>query len=223
LGADVGYLDAYQGHGSVAVPQGILCSWITLTHGGILVNTHGERFGDEMEGYSSFARRVLAQPEGVAYVIIDRRIDGMCRPFSDYQSLVDTGAPQWAADANELARAIGAPPDRLRETLHAALGCAGGAQSDQFGRTDWEAPLEPEFGYIKVTGALFHTQGGLLVDGNARVLKSGRPIPGLYAAGGSAAGISGVGADGYLAGNGLLGALGLGYLAGRDLAAPDTP
>jgi fumarate reductase flavoprotein subunit len=71
---------------------------------------------------------------------------------------------------------------------------------------------------VKVTGALFHTQGGLLVDGHARVLRDGRPIPGLYAAGGAAAGISGHGADGYLAGNGLLSALGLGYLAGRHLA-----
>ena len=66
-----------------------------------------------------------------------------------------------------------------------------------------------------MTGALFHTQGGLCVDEHARVLAGGRPVPGLYAAGGAAAGISGHGADGYLAGNGLLSALGLGYLAGH--------
>jgi fumarate reductase flavoprotein subunit len=69
-----------------------------------------------------------------------------------------------------------------------------------------------------VTGALFHTQGGLKVDGTARVLGGGTPIPGLYAAGGAAVGISGHGAAGYLAGNGLLSALGLGFLAGRDTA-----
>jgi len=46
------------------------------------------------------------------------------------------------------------------------------------------------------------------------VLRSGAPINGLYAAGGAAVGISGHGAAGYLAGNGLLSALGLGYLAG---------
>jgi fumarate reductase flavoprotein subunit len=68
---------------------------------------------------------------------------------------------------------------------------------------------------VKVTGALFHTQGGLAVDSHARVLRRGVPIPGLYAAGGAAVGMSGHGADGYLAGNGLLAALGLGYLAGR--------
>jgi fumarate reductase flavoprotein subunit len=50
------------------------------------------------------------------------------------------------------------------------------------------------------------------------VLRDGAPVRGLYAAGGAAAGVSGHGAAGYLAGNGLLSALGLGYLAGRELA-----
>ena len=69
-----------------------------------------------------------------------------------------------------------------------------------------------------MTGALFHTQGGLLVDEHARVLRDRRPVAGLYAAGGAAAGMSGHGAAGYLAGNGLLAALGLGYLAASHLA-----
>jgi fumarate reductase flavoprotein subunit len=48
------------------------------------------------------------------------------------------------------------------------------------------------------------------------VLKAdGGVVRGLYAAGGAAAGISGHGADGYLAGNGLLSAFGLAYLAGQ--------
>ena len=67
--------------------------------------------------------------------------------------------------------------------------------------------------------ALFHTQGGLVVDGSARVLRpDGTPIEGLYASGGAAAGISGHGAAGYLAGNGLLPALGLAFLAAEDVA-----
>jgi fumarate reductase flavoprotein subunit len=72
---------------------------------------------------------------------------------------------------------------------------------------------------VKVTGALFHTQGGLSVNGDANVLRDGEPIPGLYAAGGAAAGISGNGAAGYLSGNGLLAALGLGFIAGRTITS----
>jgi fumarate reductase flavoprotein subunit len=67
---------------------------------------------------------------------------------------------------------------------------------------------------VRVVPALFHTQGGLLVDEHARV----RNVAGLYASGGAAAGISGHGATGYLAGNGLLPALGLAYLAGQHVA-----
>ena len=40
----------------------------------------------------------------------------------------------------------------------------------------------------------------------------------LYAAGGAARGVSGRGADGYLAGNGLLSAVGGGWLAAQDMA-----
>jgi NADPH-dependent 2,4-dienoyl-CoA reductase/sulfur reductase-like enzyme len=56
------------------------------------------------------------------------------------------------------------------------------------------------------------TQGGLLVDAKARVLHH-------YAAGGTAVGVSGSdGGRGYCSANGLLAALGLGRIAGRDAA-----
>lgn len=64
--------------------------------------------------------------------------------------------------------------------------------------------------------ALFHTQGGLAVDEDARVLdRTGRPFPNLFAGGGAACGVSGPDASGYLSGNGLLTAIAPGYLAGR--------
>jgi fumarate reductase flavoprotein subunit len=222
LGADAGYLDAYQGHGSVATPQGILCTWVTITHGGWIVNARGERFADESTGYSEFARSVVAQPEHIAWVVLDKRIDRACEPFADYQALVDNAAIRWVADADELARTIGAEPERVRTTLEMAERAARGQASDPLGRSAWEAPLAPPYGLVKVEGALFHTQGGLLIDQNAAVLRQGRAIPGLYAAGGAAAGMSGHGPDGYLAGNGLLAALGLGYLAGTGAARART-
>jgi fumarate reductase flavoprotein subunit len=218
LGADVGYLDAYQGHGSLATPHGTLLTWATVMHGALLVNADGERFGDETEGYSEFGARVVAQPDSVAWMIFDERIDAACRVFADYQDLLAAGAIRWADDVEALARLIHAPHDRLTDTLAAAHAAARGTADDPHGRTAFEGPLDPPYAAVKVTGALFHTQGGLHVDGDARVLAGGAPIPGLYAAGGAAVGISGHGAAGYLAGNGLLAALGLGYLAGRDVA-----
>lgn len=215
LGADLRDLDAYQGHGSVATPHGTLLTWATVMHGAVLVNGVGERFGDETVGYSEFGARTLAQPGGVAWMVFDERIAEACRPFVDFRDILDAGAVRWAADAEELAMLIGAGPDEMARTLAAADDSAAGRAADPFGRKDWEAPLSPPYAAVKVTGALFHTQGGLAVDRHARVLRGGEPVPGLYAAGGAAVGMSGHCADGYLAGNGLLAALGLGYLAGR--------
>jgi fumarate reductase flavoprotein subunit len=80
--------------------------------------------------------------------------------------------------------------------------------------------LAPPFEAVKVTGALFHTQGGLAVDRAARVLDTnGKPLPNIFAAGGAAAGVSGPRANGYLSGNGLLTATVLGRVAGQTAAA----
>lgn len=218
LGLDTGHLDAYQGHGSVAVPQNVLCTWATVMHGAVIVNREGERFGDETVGYSEYARRVLDQPGGEAWLVLDERIDAVCRPFRDYQDLLAQGGVRWAPDVQDLARSTGLPGAALARTLTAAARAAAGDAVDRFGRTDLGRPLTPPYGWVRITGALFHTQGGLLVDGHARVLRGGAPIGALYAAGGAAAGMSGDGADGYMAGNGLLAALGLGFLAGSHAA-----
>jgi len=220
LGARAGYLDSYQGHGSVAVPHGVLVTWATVMHGAFLVNAQGERFGDETTGYSEYAAAVLAQPGAEAWVVIDEAVDRACRPFADWLAVLEAGALRWAPDAGGLAALLHCDPERLARTIAAAAGAAQGRARDPFGREGWERPLAPPYGAVRVTGALFHTQGGLRVDRGARVLDgAGAPIAGLFAAGGAAVGMSGHGASGYLAGNGLLGALGLGYLAGDGAAA----
>ncbi len=70
-----------------------------------------------------------------------------------------------------------------------------------------------------MTGALFHTQGGLAIDPQARVLRANsKPFPNLFAAGGAAVGVSGAQASGYLSGNGLLTATVFGRIAGQSAA-----
>ena len=67
---------------------------------------------------------------------------------------------------------------------------------------------------------LFHTQGGLVIDAAARVLRDdGAPLPNLFAAGDAACGVSGPDVGGYLSGNGLLAAVTQGRIAGRAAAA----
>jgi fumarate reductase flavoprotein subunit len=217
LGADVGFLDSYQGHGSVATPHGVLVTWTTMMNGAFLVNANGERFGDETTGYSEFGVQVLAQPDAVAWLIYDETVHERALPFDDYQQLIEADGIRWAADAVDLAALIGCDEAAITNTLASVSAYTSGAETDPLGRTLWPHALETPIAAVKVTGALFHTQGGLSVDGNANVLRNGEPIPGLYAAGGAAAGISGNGAAGYLSGNGLLSALGLGFIAGRTI------
>jgi fumarate reductase flavoprotein subunit len=72
---------------------------------------------------------------------------------------------------------------------------------------------------LKVRGALYHTQGGLQVDKDGRVLRAdGAALPNLFAGGGAARGVSGPGGWGYLPAMGLCAAVTLGALAGRAAA-----
>lgn len=210
LGARLAHLSGYQGHGSVAKPHNILVTWAVVMEGGIQVNAEGRRFHDESLGYSEAAAQVLRQPRGLAFDIFDERIATIARQFQDFRDAEKAGAVIAANTLDALARAIAVPADALREEIDGLPG------EDRFGRRhDPEKKLQSPFRAIKVTGALFHTQGGLAVDGEARVLRhDGGAFPNLFAAGGAAAGVSGGTAAGYLSGNGLLTATVLGRIAG---------
>ena len=220
LGAQARDLSGHQGHGSVAHPAGILITWATITEGGVQVNTEGHRFSNEMQGYSEQAANVLRQSGGIAWTVFDARIAAVARQFVDFRQAEAAGVVLTAADTAALAGAMRVPAPALQATLHevAALKSAGG--SDRFGRSfTGSSPLHPPFCAVRVTGALFHTQGGLAVDVRAAVLRAdGRALPNLLAAGGAACGVSGRAASGYLSGNGLLSAVALGHVAGRTAA-----
>lgn len=220
LGAATGYLDAYQGHAALAHPGATLAGWATVMHGGFLVDAHGRRFGDETTGYSEFAEEVLREAGGEAWVVLDERIHEACLSFQDFRDTVDSGGVRRGDSVEELAAGSGVDAAGLTATLESAARCAAGEETDPWGRTLWGQALVPPYEMIRVRPALFHTQGGLLVDAHARVLDhEDRPIRGLYASGGAACGISGHGASGYLAGNGLLPAFGLALLAAEHVAA----
>ncbi|MFB4319233.1 FAD-binding protein [Actinomadura sp. 21ATH] len=219
LGAATGFLDAYQGHGALAAGAGTLVGWATIIHGAVLVDTLGRRFGNETRGYSEYAAELAARPGATGWIVLDETIFEQCQAFQDFRDTVESGVLVWAGDADGLAKATGLPAGALADELATAAAIARGERPDPFGRTNWERPLEPRYAAVRVVPALFHTQGGLLVDEHANVVDTAdRPIPGLYAAGGAAAGISGHGAAGYLPGNGLLPAFGLAYLAADHVA-----
>ena len=214
LGAKLADMGAYQGHGSWAIPQGALISWALMMEGGIQINAQGQRFHDETQGYSEAAVHVLAQPGGVAWNVLDDALLDFAQDFPDFLAAQSAGAVQHAFDATALAQLIGCAPEVLQSTLNALQ--AG--HDPQTGRT-FKRALQAPFHVIKVTGALFHTQGGLDIDAQTRVLRpDGSPLPNLLAAGGAARGVSGQEVWGYLSGNGLLSAVAGGHIAAKTAA-----
>lgn len=217
LGGEAKHMSAYQGHGSVAVPHGILITWALMMEGGIQINAAGERFSNEHQGYSEQSVAVLAQPGKVAWDVYDDRIHKLGMEFDDYRNASDQRAVIHADSVEDLAARIGVDARKVA----AAIAETHAVGTDRFGRDLSVNPgLDPPFYAVKVTGALFHTQGGLRIDAAARVLRAGTdaPLPNLYAGGGAACGVSGPEVSGYLSGNGLLTAVTLGRLAGLDAA-----
>ena len=220
MGAELQDMSAYQGHGGLAHGYGIPILWPLIVEGGFQVNKLGQRFSDESKGYSEQAAKVLDQPDGVAWSIFDQRLYDLMMDFEDFREAVNAGAIVTAESIELLSQKTKLDFDALNQTMSDVVDCVGGIKADQFGRDFTQKPiLQAPFYAARVTGALFHTQGGLAVNSQARVLdKQGNAFPNLFAGGGAARGISGSGASGYIAGNGLLTAVGLGKIAGRTAA-----
>ena len=220
LGAKLAFMSGFQGHGSVAHPHGILITWAVITEGGFQVDAQGRRFANEGSGYSEQAEAVLGNVQGTAFDIFDERIAGIARQFEDFRNAEAAGAVISAATIRELATRLALPHSGLARTFEQVSAMRRGLIRDPLGRSFSGSPeLTAPFKAVKVTGALFHTQGGLVVNREARVLKiDGSPLPNLLAAGGAAAGVSGSTAAGYLSGNGLLTATVLGRRAGQQAA-----
>jgi fumarate reductase flavoprotein subunit len=220
LGAQLSHLGGYQGHGSVATPHNILITWATIMQGGIQVNGEGKRFCDETHGYSEQAAEVLRQPGGFAWTVFDERIAGVARQFDDFRKAESAGAILTAGSLESLANAMRVPAATFAAEWNDVETLKSSGGQDRYGRNfSAEQACKPPFHAVRVTGALFHTQGGLAIDSKGRVKrKDGRSFPNLFAAGGAAAGVSGSTAAGYLSGNGLLTATVLGRLTGESAA-----
>ena len=220
LGAAVADMTAYQGHAGLAKGYGIPILWPTIVNGGIQVNQQGRRFANEGRGYSEQAVDVLRQQDGIAWTFYDEQRHEMMLEFEDYQNAVSAGAIRHGGTLEEICQQTGLPVDAMMETLAEVAGLIASGIPDRFGRSfSGKQALAAPFCAVRVTGALFHTQGGLKVDENGRVLRAdGSLFPNLYAGGGAARGISGPDASGYLAGNGLLTATTFGRLAGLAAA-----
>ncbi len=214
LGAAVAKMGAYQGHafyceGYGTVDQGI------ANRGGIFVNQEGVRFCNEYGGYSELTPHVLHQPGNYAYMVFDKHNAEATAKFADFQA---AGIVVTADTPEALAEQLGVDPAKMAQTF-AEYQASIERGEDEFNRTKLPKAFEAPFHAIKITGDLRHTQGGLVIDVAAHVLREdGSLIKGLYAAGGVTESFSSAGGAAYMSGNGLLQAIIYGKIAGEKAA-----
>lgn len=167
---------------------------------GILVNKFGFRFVDEAPKtvdatYEAITRRIWQQPEGIAYVILDGKIDDV----PNWRKAVRSDCPPIIAGTiEELAGKLALPASTLAATVAAynracpsqgsfsplALDGLATAALDPR-KSNWARPLDrPPYLAYPITCANCFTFGGIKVNQEAQVLDvDGVPIAGLYAAG----------------------------------------
>lgn len=220
IGGALADMGSYQGYAMLTDPQGITVPPGFLVEGGIIVNSLGQRFVNEVEDIAGMVLPVLAQSDGVAWVIFDAGIEARCAHIPEAQALQELGAARTAETAADLARTIGVDPQSLQSALAEATAAQLAGHTDRFGRR-WgtDRPPSGSLRAFRVVGAIYHTQGGLQIDGEARVLREdGTDLPNLFAGGGAARSVSGPAHWGYLPAMGLCAAITLGRVAGLSAA-----
>ena len=220
VGAALGDMGSYQGYAMLADPCGISTPPNVLIEGGIILNANGERFTDESKDIAGMVLPLSEQPDGFGWVVIDENIHQKCAHIPDFQELIQLGAVRQVRDVNELSAMSGLPADEVGRSLEEAQNAALSGDEDRFGRS-WAGLQAPHGGlyYIRVTGALYHTQGGLEIDDHARVIRrDGDVFSNMFAGGGSARSVSGSSSWGYLPAMGLTTAVTLGCVAGQNAA-----
>lgn len=166
---------------------------------GILVNKRGERFTDEAPGpvdihYDHISRAFKDQPEGIAWVVFDKRMDDV----PNWEKSIRTDIqPIVSEDLTTLADACGISSEGLRRTVdeyNAACPCGEFTALKPDGlktsgltpvKSNWARRIDkgPFMAYPIIPGICF-TYGGIKTNKHAQVVDGdGRVVPGLYAAG----------------------------------------
>jgi 3-oxo-5alpha-steroid 4-dehydrogenase len=190
IGADLAHMDATE----VAIfidPQQLVR--------GILVNERGQRYVPEDTYPGRVGQLTLYHQNNTAYLIIDG--DAQEAAMASLSPQLMMRPPTWVCETvAELEAEMKLAPGSLQATVAAYNdGAARGADPLLHKKPEWIKPIGSPVGAIDLresTGGF--TLGGLQTTLDSEVLHvSGQPIPGLYAAGRSTAGLA---AWGYASG-----------------------
>ncbi len=196
---------------------------------GILVDGRGQRFVNEDAYIGRTSDAMIRKADGVAYLIVDDEIYGQTQAFHKLAAVEET--------IEDLERALELPEGALVRTVaeYNRDASEGAGSSNGRGGRDrlfhkapkWMRPLgSPPFAAVdcrvgrSIYGGL--TLGGIAARATGEALDAdGEPIPGLYVAGRTCAGLCREGRT-YASGLSIGDATYFGRLAGRRLAAADS-
>ena len=204
---------------------------------GIMVNTKGERFVDEVwdtrgRTYASMGRAILAQPGGVAFQILDAKIREMNLYTSNYKKATTESADTLEKLAEKLDVPVAAFVKTVRE-FNAAVQpghynpdrhqldgkCTKGITPP---KSNYALEIDkPPFEAWPVRCGITFTFGGLKINPETAQVQhvAGRPIPGLFAAGEM---VGGLFVGGYASGSGMMAGATFGRIAGTSASALAT-
>jgi tricarballylate dehydrogenase len=198
----------------------------------IVVNRDAQRFLDEGADfrnytYAKYGAEILHQPGALAYQLFDAKT----KPLLRRDEYTAPGVSRYEAPSvRELALKLGLNVDALERTVgefntavqpgefNPAIKDGKRTEGIEPPKSNWAQPLDtPPFYAFAVTCGITFTFGGLCIDTDARVLdRTGRPIPGLYAAGEL---VGGLFYYNYPGGSGLTAGAVFGRRAGTGAAA----
>jgi len=219
LGAATKDMTSFQGLGALSEPSRILIHYNTILRGGVILNTEGKRFTDESKDISGMGRKVSSQPNGFVWFIFDEKIHNFSKKYEEHKDAIESGTIKKANSPEDLSDITKIPLYNLNKTLEDLNKIQSGSMKDPFGRVFDPGLLlnGPPWFTTKCVGALFHTQGGLVINECAEVIREdGTKLPNLYAAGGTARSISGPSDWGYIPAAGLFTATTQGRIAGKN-------
>jgi 3-oxo-5alpha-steroid 4-dehydrogenase len=187
---------------------------------GIVVNARGERIINEDTYPGRIGHALMTRHDSQGFVVADEQGATQAEADREANALI-VPRPSWVSDdVAELEQSMGVPAGALAATLslynkHAATG----DDPMHHKAARWVRPLVPPYGVYDVRGyTLGFPLGGLRTDTEGAVLNvDAEPIPGLYAAGRTTAGIA---AGGYASGASLGDGSFFGRRAGRAAAKP---
>ena len=182
--------------------------------GAILVNAEGKRFYDEVSTRDKVSAAIIAQPEKSAWLVVDQSMVDKSAVIAGY---IKSGYTVTGATYEELAKAMGVDEATFVSTMNTWNQAVEAKSDAEFNRTSFANPLTTAPYYaIKITPAVHHTMGGIVINPKAEVLnEKGEVISGLFAAGEVTGGVHGAN---RLGGNAVADFTVFGRIAGQSAA-----